>query len=394
MPDGVRNLFRAALVIFVLTVVIGILNGIDAWEVPRDILLTHVHSGTLGWITLSVFGAAIWMLAAPGEKTGPMANFSIVALSVYILAFGSVEYLNSSVQRPIGGTLALIAMVWVFAWALRSRRGKGYDVAQFGMVLSLLFLVIGAVIGVLLGLQLAGAQIVDPSAAERLYSSHPGAMVVGYVVLAAVALIEWLIQARVPKLTESKSGAIEMLLFFLAGVALVCAFLLDIEPLLFVATPLQLIGTVILLVRHRSRIGPSHWGPGVEPKFVRTAVVGLIVVIALIGYLVSKISGDPVFEEIAPVFISLNHTNYLLVMTMLIFGLMARGSQVSDRANVVIWAGTTVGTVGFVLGILTESAILKRIFTPILGLALLHGIFTYLRARPKEAVPSPMNESV
>ena len=56
MPSGVRNLFRAALVIFVITVVIGILNGIDVWEPPRNTLLTHVHAGTLGWLTLSIFG--------------------------------------------------------------------------------------------------------------------------------------------------------------------------------------------------------------------------------------------------------------------------------------------------------------------------------------------------
>src|SRR5690606_41134195 len=58
MADGVRLLLRGALVIFVITVVIGILNGLDVWDVPHHTLLTHVHSGTLGWITLGVFGAA------------------------------------------------------------------------------------------------------------------------------------------------------------------------------------------------------------------------------------------------------------------------------------------------------------------------------------------------
>ena len=37
-------------VIFVITVAIGILNGTDLWDPPRNTLLAHVHAGTLGWI--------------------------------------------------------------------------------------------------------------------------------------------------------------------------------------------------------------------------------------------------------------------------------------------------------------------------------------------------------
>ena len=68
-PPGVRNLLSAALLIFVITIVIGILNGIDVWEVPRNTLLTHVHAGTLGWITLAVFAGAIWMFGSPDDDS-------------------------------------------------------------------------------------------------------------------------------------------------------------------------------------------------------------------------------------------------------------------------------------------------------------------------------------
>jgi hypothetical protein len=88
MPAGVRNLFRAALLIFVITVVIGILNGTDIWDPPRNTLLTHVHAGTLGWITLSVFGGAIWMFGSPDDgSTNTLATVSIAALALYVLAF-------------------------------------------------------------------------------------------------------------------------------------------------------------------------------------------------------------------------------------------------------------------------------------------------------------------
>ena len=56
-----RGLFLVALAVFVVTVGIGILNGLDAVELSRDILLTHVHSGTLGWITLGIAATARWV---------------------------------------------------------------------------------------------------------------------------------------------------------------------------------------------------------------------------------------------------------------------------------------------------------------------------------------------
>jgi hypothetical protein len=383
MPATVRNLFRAALVIFVITIVIGILNGTDLWTVPHNTLLAHVHSGTLGWITLAVFGAAIWMLD-PGADTRRMANFGIVALALYILAFWSVDLTDTvTVQRPIGGTLAFIAMVWVLIWAIRSRRGKGHDVAQLGIVLALLFLTIGAVLGILLGLQLADVEIVAPENAERLAGGHPAAMVIGFVILAAVALIEWMVQDRAPLLRQSRWGTAQMFIIFVAGLAVVIGSLVENEQILTLGVPLQIVGTLILLVRHRSRLGPSNWGPGTAPKLVRTAVIGLVAVVAFIAYLVPKlVSGEP-FEDFVHVLLAMDHTNFLLVMTSLIFAMMMRGSEVSEGSARIVYLGLVVGAAGFVVGLVLEEAILKRIFTPILGLALLYGIFTLFRARDR-----------
>ncbi len=386
MPSASRNLFRAALVIFIVTVVIGILNGIDVWDPPRNTLLTHVHAGTLGWITLGVFAGAIWMIGGD-DSTRAMANFSILAVAAYVLAFWSVDLTDTvSIQRPIGGTLAFIAMVWVFWWALSSMRGRGYDVAQFGMVLALAFLVFGAVLGVLLGLQLADVEIVAPENAERLAESHPGAMVAGFVVLAGLALIEWLIQDKVPKVSESKIGAAQMLLLLIAGVVLVLGFLLNIEELLQVGVPLQVIGAIILLGRHGKRLAPAEWAGDTERKFVRVAVLGLVAVVVLIAYLITEIVGGAEFTDLLGVALAMDHINFLLVSTSLIFAMMARGSEVSETANRIIFWGLTVGVVGFAVGLLAENAVTKRIFTPILGLALLHGIFTYLRAEPARAM--------
>ena len=384
-PPGVRNLFRAALVIFVITVVIGILNGTDVWEPPRNTLLTHVHAGTLGWITLSIFGGAIWIFGSPDDSSSnTLANFSIVALALYVLAFWSGDILNieESIQRPIGGTLAFIAMVWMFVWALRRKRGQTWDVAEFGLSLSLLFLVVGAVLGVLLGLQLAGTEIVAGENADRLGEAHPAAMVIGYVVLAAVALIEWLIRkGAVPKLSESRAGMIQMILIFLAGVLGLVDFLVDNEMLLQLNVPFEVVGLIILLVRLRSFLAPSQWGGGsIVEAMPRVAVIGLVVGIGLLAYVVSLFVGGAEIEEVLPFLLALDHVNFIAVVTNLIFAMMAVASNVTERANRVIFWGTNIGIIGFVAGLVSENASLKRIFTPILGLALLFGIYTYLTA--------------
>lgn len=65
-PAGL--LLRSALILFLVTIVIGILKSLDVWEPSHEMLLTHVHAGTLGWITLSVVAvrpAHVWRQRRP-----------------------------------------------------------------------------------------------------------------------------------------------------------------------------------------------------------------------------------------------------------------------------------------------------------------------------------------
>src|SRR5690606_13131356 len=57
----VKLLLQVAMAVFVWTVVIGILNGADVVDFDRMVLLSHVHAGTLGWITTSVIAASLWL---------------------------------------------------------------------------------------------------------------------------------------------------------------------------------------------------------------------------------------------------------------------------------------------------------------------------------------------
>jgi predicted membrane protein len=76
-----------------------------------------------------------------------------------------------------------------------------------------------------------------------------------------------------------------------------------------------------------------------------------------------------------------------MVITNLFFAMLVMGSVVPRVANSIIFWGMNIGVLGFAVGLILENDVLKRIFTPILGLALLYGIFTYLMAKP---APSQM----
>ena len=113
--SAVRRLYSAALLVFLVTIVIGILNGLDLWDPPRTLLLTHVHAGTLGWITLAVFGVSVQVFGRAGDdrSADTLSWVLIGATALYLLAFAT----TTSLLRPLAGGLMLAAILHGFSWA-------------------------------------------------------------------------------------------------------------------------------------------------------------------------------------------------------------------------------------------------------------------------------------
>src|SRR2546426_11976018 len=64
--------FQYGLGIFALTALIGLANAIKIFgTIDQNTLLTHLHSGTLGWITMGVFGIAVALFGRNGSAVGP-----------------------------------------------------------------------------------------------------------------------------------------------------------------------------------------------------------------------------------------------------------------------------------------------------------------------------------
>ena len=78
LRSEVRLLLQVAMVVFVWTVGIGILNGLDVVDFDRKVVLSHVHAGTLGWITTSVFAASLWLFGAAADPFGAFAHPNVL----------------------------------------------------------------------------------------------------------------------------------------------------------------------------------------------------------------------------------------------------------------------------------------------------------------------------
>jgi hypothetical protein len=98
-----RDLYLVAMAVFLVTIVIGILNGADVVEFDRNAILTHVHSGTIGWLTLTIVASTFLLFRAADRRL--MVALAVL-VPVYVLAF----YTGNFAFRAIGGT-ALLAVV-------------------------------------------------------------------------------------------------------------------------------------------------------------------------------------------------------------------------------------------------------------------------------------------
>jgi hypothetical protein len=381
---AVVPLLAAAMAIFVFTVVIGILNGTDVVDFGHGTILAHVHSGTLGWITLSIFAATAWIFGAD-RLPRLLRDGSIAAVVAYVLAF----WADLTDLRPVAGTLMLAAMVWFAAWTFGERKGQTLTVPKLSMLLAQVNLVIGGVLGVILGLMLSG--VIDLS--EGMQGAHPAMMVVGYLILAGVAIDEQLVGGPG---TEglTRGGRWQAWLFFLAGIFLAIGILFEIMPLLGLNLLFEVIGVGIVLVRHRSRLASVGWGKPSPARFGAASILFLVPALGILGYVIVRYS-ENIDQTPVRLLLALDHATFVGILTNAIFGILfvaaASRREVWAWADQIVFWAINLGVAGFVIGLLADTAEIKRIATPIMGAGILLGLLVVamrLRAGMSEAAPA------
>jgi hypothetical protein len=377
-----RLLYRGALLIFVVTIVIGILNGLDVWDPTHQMILTHVHAGTLGWITLSVIGTALAMFGGGADNKAVatarrLAMATLVTVVVYVTAFAS----TTGILRPVAGTLLLIAIIWALIWVAGRYRSSDKSTAQLALYLAVVSLTIGAILGVLLGIFIANGSLpgLSTDRAGALAGAHPAAMLIGYLILAGVAISHWVLKGG-----QGIVGRLVAWALFLAGLLANVAFIFEIEPLIQVFSTLQVIAIIAYVVHMWNKIKPSAWGGGGAEDFGRAAVLGLVVGIGLLVYVVQLVMSGELDPETGDgplgVLIAFDHAMFIGVMTNALFGAVAGLASVRAATNRIILLAVNFGLVLFLIGLSTDTTILKQIGTPIMGLALLYGIATYFQS--------------
>lgn len=388
----IKLLFTVAAIIFTVTALIGLINGQRIVQLSQDVLLTHVHSGTLGWITLGVFALSLWLFSAGGAVSRPsqyvrwLSIVAAVAVPCYVAAFLSGNY----VARAIFGVPVLLVVLGFFGWVIAMAGKAPNGVARLALLGAYLTLSLGALLGVLLQFVFASGQLFLPPGA---FAAHPGALVTGYLVLVGMAVSEW----RLHPATRSdfRLGVAQISCFFASGLLLMVAFLADVVPLLALNTLLLLVGIVIYIWRFGARVVRATWLAQSGERFFAASAVFIVVNIALTVSLTVGLVTQIFTPESLPegLLLAMDHTMFIGVLTNALFGMIQVGVEgrraTWPLANDVVFWGMNVGLVGFAVGLITETPILEQVFTPIMGLAILLaiGMYAWLLLRRPAAAP-------
>jgi len=372
-PRTVRGLFFAAMAVFLVTIGIGIINGLDLYEFNRDQLLTHVHTGTLGWITLSLVALTAWFARGIDAR---LAWALGIVIPIYALSF----LMPPGVIRWGLGTVLLIAIVWLVVWAWGLYRAQR-SLPSLAIALGFTTFAYGAVIGVLRQVQLAGNALPFPASAD-IVGAHASAMVFSYLILVATGLLEWRLlgTTNLPRAGLVQAGAL-----FAGGLLLSFTLLFlppdAVQPVGGLDLLLNLVAIGIFAARVLPTAFRTSWMAGAGRHL---AASGTFVVIAMLIFLYvifrvisdTSLSGD--LTPLLGILTASDHAAFIGVVTNLVFGglliLTADRRAGGAWAEQVAFWGTNLGLAVFLVGLISGTVIFKQIGAPVMGVSLLVGL--------------------
>ena len=362
-----RDLYLVAMAVFVVNIVIGILNGADAVEFDRNQILTHVHAGTVGWLTLAIVASTFLLFQAADRRL--MVALAVL-VPVYVLAF----YTGNFAFRAVGGVALLVAVAWLLVWLWQTYRAGERTLPRLAVVLGVTTFGYGALIGVLLQVQFAAGVAIVPG---NGIGAHASAMTFGYLILAAMGLIEWRILGT---RDMPRSGLVQVGALFLGGLVISISLLFGAEQAgggIYLLT--QLIAVILFVVRIWPRALRVDWAAA-EP--IRHFAVGAIwvalamVMFMYVVFVIISLGIDPA-DPRAPVGVLLasDHATYIGVITNIALGLLTvlvlRAEVRRGWIGQVIFWGVNIGLLVFVIGLIVGTVELKRIGAPLMGVTLL-----------------------
>lgn len=389
--SAVRSAFQYGLAIFTLTALLGLANATQLFgALDRNTLLTHLHSGTLGWITMGVIGLTIWIFGGTGKTMA--VRLSALSTAAYVLAFWSG---NVYARATFGVTELLVILYWFgFAFSAGRREGLGrIDIPKLSVILGLTTLVVGSTLGVTAQILLAATKAIPTT--PDIVGAHASAQTGGYLVLVAAGFIEWQLTGGGKR---TLAGLIQVWLLFVGGLVLAFSLLLSAQlgaqlsqALPGIATLLTIAGIVIVAVRLGRAALAVSWTSGGK-RHVAIGVPWVAAAVIFQFLLVQQfIAAQGDFTKVSVGLIhSLDHSYFVGLMTNVLFGavlaLTLNDAHTWPWADNLIFWGLNLGAAAFVTVLITVgSGEGAKAFThpvsftaPIMGLAALLGVATLL----------------
>lgn len=395
----IRWLFQTALLVFLVTISLGMARGLGiiAFE-DRNQFLTHLHSGAIGWVTLGILAAVLWLYggSAPRPDGARWITWTSVILvasvPLYVLAWwtGNIPF------RAITGAAVLVGIVMYVGWLVREAAAIGYrrlTTPQLGAVIGLVMLVVGSTIGVLLQIQFATSTVIVPGEST---GAHAEAQISGYLILVAMSLAYWRLHGN----DRTRRGTWMVGLFFVGGVIVAVSLLANALEGAIAYLPLDIAAFIVLLTIVWRRVVAPGWFAADSTRHFAIAIPFALVFLGIFVYLIVgfvALKLWPTFEDIpSNLFPASVHPLFVGAVTNILFGMLfdlnrERRDFWPWADHVVFW-GISLAVAAFTLAILMGAEQAYAFITPVLGLSILVGIITHSvrlnTARAPEVAPA------
>ncbi len=395
LMEKIQLSFMEALLIFVFTIFIGIINALDIVDFNRAELLFHLHSGTIGWLSLAAVTLLVWYFTGErdlDEESLEMAKnvlkFAQIIIPIYVALFyigfslAEGEDIFRFIPSGSGGDGYFILLI---IGALLATGVFGFT-CYFGFVElgkidkkttphylfigAMLTSTYGGIFGMILEIQnFMGESLFDVDAGQDGTAAHAAAMEAGFLFMFIAAVLEWqIIGDKMEKI--SIRGYIQAGALFLAGLTVAIGAGFNLEPLLMLNLPLLLLGFVLIAIRVLIKIDPkSIIGTGPDRFFI-PAAIGLTFSVIFFLYVVNKILGgtDPTELFESPWFIGLAlsniHSLFVGGATGVIFSsilvLVNKADEENKQLENIGFVLMYVGLLGFVITLLYRGNLQEK----------------------------------
>ncbi|HLE48150.1 MAG TPA: hypothetical protein VI818_07635 [Candidatus Thermoplasmatota archaeon] len=199
--NSIRWLYTGAGLLFLANIALGVLNVFTDGDLPRAQLLAHLHSGTIGWITLSVIATMFWVFTGDRVVSDKYASFvrtyvilALLFVPGYVMAFGLAFSRGLFVLLPIFGIPTVLLIIAALAFsATRLKRLPVVTTVHLLFVGALTVASLGGIMGAVWGLTYeTGAYPYPDREGVEPIGAHAGPMDM-YLGLALAAMVELMI---------------------------------------------------------------------------------------------------------------------------------------------------------------------------------------------------------